>query len=104
MLSDVGGLPKEELKNTSYVEPIAKERELAKSGQLDGALQNLLSLEKTARLVCHSQATYCMAPEASCGACGGSGRPTGRVVVGEFVLSQGGSACLLLRLGMPCAC
>mmetsp|Transcript_38677 Transcript_38677/g.87912 ORF Transcript_38677/g.87912 Transcript_38677/m.87912 type:complete len:443 (-) Transcript_38677:854-2182(-) len=50
MLSDVGGLPKEELKNTSYVEPIAKERELAKSGQLDGALQNLLSLEKTARL------------------------------------------------------
>ena len=52
MLSDVGGLPKEEKIVASYAEPIAKERVLAKSGQLEGALQNLLSLEKTARLVC----------------------------------------------------
>jgi len=50
MLSDVGGLGSTEKKSVSYAEPIAKERALATSGQLDGALQNLLSLEKVARL------------------------------------------------------
>lgn len=35
----------------SYATQIAQQQELAKSGQLEGALQNLLALEKPARLV-----------------------------------------------------
>ena len=37
--------------NVSYAEPIAEQRALAKSGQLEGAIANLLQHEKTARLV-----------------------------------------------------
>jgi len=36
--------------NVSYAEPIAEQRALAKSGQLEGAIANLLQHEKTARL------------------------------------------------------
>lgn len=50
MLTDVGGLRPAEKKSVSYAEPIARERALAGSS-LDGALQNLLALEKIARLV-----------------------------------------------------
>lgn len=37
--------------SVSYATQIAQQQELAKSGQLEGALQNLLALEKPARLV-----------------------------------------------------
>jgi len=36
--------------NVSYAEPIAEQRALAKSGQIEGAIANLLQHEKTARL------------------------------------------------------
>lgn len=35
----------------SYTAPIAEQRALAKGGNLEGAIANLLQLEKTARLV-----------------------------------------------------
>ena len=37
--------------SVSYATQIAQQQELAKSGQLEGALQNLLALEKPSRLV-----------------------------------------------------
>jgi len=43
--------PKAGSKSTSYAEQVAQNRALAASGSLDGALQNLMALEKTARLV-----------------------------------------------------
>mmetsp|Transcript_4642 Transcript_4642/g.7740 ORF Transcript_4642/g.7740 Transcript_4642/m.7740 type:complete len:443 (+) Transcript_4642:44-1372(+) len=50
MLSDVGGLGSATKTTVSYATQIAQERELAKGGKLDGALQNLLVHEKVARL------------------------------------------------------
>ena len=37
--------------SVSYAAPVAEQKALAKSGNLDGAIANLLQLEKTARLV-----------------------------------------------------
>lgn len=46
----MGGSTPEVKKGVSYATQVAQARELANTGQLDGALQNLLALEKIARL------------------------------------------------------
>lgn len=50
MEANVGGSTPEVKKGVSYATQVAQAREIVKTGQLDGALQNLLALEKVARL------------------------------------------------------
>ena len=60
----IGGSSNEAAKpSVSYADQIAQQQQLAKTGQLEGALQNLLALEKTARLV---RATALRVPALSC--------------------------------------
>ena len=54
MEANVGGSTPEVKKGVSYATQVAQAREIVKTGQLDGALQNLLALEKVARLVSHA--------------------------------------------------
>ena len=50
-MADAVQIKSQKVPSVSYAKPIAEQKSLAKGGQVDGALTNLLLLEKTARLV-----------------------------------------------------
>ena len=54
-MADAVSVDKPKGPSVSYATPVAEQKALAKSGNVEGAIANLLQHEKTARLVCENK-------------------------------------------------